>query len=75
MTDGSSEPIVSGVNAGNAEDQVLVNDLGRVGFASLAGFDEIMLAMETGVGRISVPIDWGGNWKSWWTRPPRDGEA
>jgi peptidoglycan L-alanyl-D-glutamate endopeptidase CwlK len=60
---GASRAILGRHTIGYAIDLVPVNDQGRVDFTNLAGFDEIMLAMKQASEELSVPIDWGGNWK------------
>lgn len=66
---GASKAILGRHTIGYAIDLVPVNERGRVDFTNLAGFDEIMLAMKQASEELSVPIDWGGNWKKLVDKP------
>jgi peptidoglycan L-alanyl-D-glutamate endopeptidase CwlK len=54
---------------GYAIDLVPVNGRGNVDFSNLAGFDDIMVAMKQASEELSIPIDWGGNWKKLVDKP------
>ncbi|MCS4089805.1 M15 family metallopeptidase [Rhizobium sp. BK176] len=54
---------------GYAIDLVPVNGRGNVDFSNVAGFDEIMVAMKQASEELSIPIDWGGNWKKLVDKP------
>jgi hypothetical protein len=54
---------------GHAIDLVPVDAQGRVDFSDLDGFDRIMTAMKQAAEELSIPIEWGGNWKSLVDKP------
>ncbi|MCV9963738.1 M15 family metallopeptidase [Pararhizobium sp. BT-229] len=66
---GASRAVLGRHTIGYAIDLVPVNERGRVDFRNLAGFDEIMLAMKQASEELSIPIDWGGNWKKLVDKP------
>lgn len=66
---GASLAVLGRHTIGYAIDLVPVNERGRVDFQNLAGFDEIMLAMKQASEELSIPIDWGGNWKKLVDKP------
>lgn len=66
---GASRAVLGRHTIGYAIDLVPVNERGRVDFQNLAGFDDIMLAMKQASEELSIPIDWGGNWKKLVDKP------
>jgi peptidoglycan L-alanyl-D-glutamate endopeptidase CwlK len=66
---GASRAVLGRHTIGHAIDLVPVDAQGRVDFSDLDGFDRIMTAMKQAAEELSIPIEWGGNWKSLVDKP------